>query len=152
DLYRSQGSTQRAGMKASKRKAASYVEMTREELLRELSTAEDQTGMVHELQVHQIELEMQNRELRETQQLLEDSRNQYADLYDFAPVGYCTLDPRGVILNANLTLSSLLNVPRGELIGKALTRIVPASQWKILEYHIHSCLAHGKLQSVIFPL
>jgi len=70
--------------------------------------------VIHELEVHQIELEMQNEELRRA----EDSRNKYSDLYDFAPVGYFTFDKDGLILEANLTGSQMLGVARGALIKK----------------------------------
>ncbi len=53
--------------------------------------------MVQDLQVHQIELEFQNRELRFAQQTLEESRNRYVDLYDFAPVAYATIDRQGLV-------------------------------------------------------
>ena len=74
--------------------------------------------LVHELRVNQIELELQNEELRRTQTELAQTRDRYANLYDFAPAGYFTLDPRGVILEANLKGSTMLGIPRSELLGK----------------------------------
>ena len=68
--------------------------------------------MIHELQVHQIELEMQNEQLRQTQAELEAALTKYTDFYDFAPVAYLTLDERGLILEANLTAATMLGVER----------------------------------------
>jgi len=78
--------------------------------------------VLHDLRVHQIELEMQNEELRRTQADLEASRARYFDLYDLAPVGYFTISERGLILEANLTAATLLGVARGALIKQPLTR------------------------------
>ena len=65
----------------------------------------------HELCVQQIELEMQNEELRTSQADLDTARTRYFDLYDLAPVGYCTINEKGLILEANLTASTLLGYP-----------------------------------------
>ena len=90
---------------------------------------EEAQQLLHELRVHQIELEMQNEELRRTQEELEASRARYFDLYDLAPVGYFTLSEQGLILEANLTAATILDVPRGALINQPLTQsIVPEDQ------------------------
>ena len=80
--------------------------------------------LVHELQVHQIELEMQNEELQQAQQELEAARDKYFDLYDLAPVGYLTLSDKGLIQGANLTLAALLGVERTNLVKQPLTRFI----------------------------
>ena len=84
----------------------------------------DTRKILHELQVHQIELEMQNDELRRAEAALEVSRARYFDLYDLAPMGYCTLSDNGLILEANLTASSLLGVTRNELMNCSISRFV----------------------------
>jgi len=79
---------------------------------------------LHELRVHQIELEMQNEELRTAQAEIEAGRARYFDLYDLAPVGYVTVSEKGLILEANLTLATLLGVNRGALVKQALSRFI----------------------------
>jgi PAS domain-containing protein len=79
---------------------------------------------LHELRVHQIELEMQNEELRRAQAELEAARARYFDLYDLAPVGYCTLSEQGLILETNLTAATLLGVARGALVQQPISRFI----------------------------
>ena len=79
---------------------------------------------MHELRVHQIELEMQNEALRESQAALDEVRARYFDLYDLAPVGYCTVSDQGLIVQANLTAASLLGTTRSALVKQALTRFI----------------------------
>ena len=78
--------------------------------------------LLHELRVHQIELELQNEELRRVQLELQASQTQYFDLYDLAPVGYVTLSEQGLILQANLAAAVLLGVSRGQLVKQPLAR------------------------------
>ncbi len=72
----------------------------------------------HELRVHQIELEMQNEDLRRAQEELEISRERYFELYDLAPVAYCTLSGKGLILEANLAAATMLGVSRKALVNR----------------------------------
>ena len=81
---------------------------------------EDVRKLVEELRIHQVELEMQNEELRSAQWALEQSRKEYSDLYDFAPVGYLTLNEEGRIVKANLIAAKQLGVERSILIGKPI--------------------------------
>ncbi|CAK0754570.1 diguanylate cyclase [Gammaproteobacteria bacterium] len=80
--------------------------------------------LLHELRVHQIELEMQNEALRQTQIELEVSRDTYVDLYEFAPVGYLTLSREGVILQMNLTGATLLGEDRQKLISRRFDALI----------------------------
>lgn len=80
--------------------------------------------LLHELRVHQIELEMQNEELIRTQVELEKSRARYFDLYQMAPVGYLTLSEKGLILEANLRAANLLGMPGSTLVSRPLSRFL----------------------------
>jgi PAS domain S-box-containing protein len=80
----------------------------------------DQCRLVHELQVHQIELEIQNEELTQTLTEVNALRAKYLDLYDFAPVGYFTLDTKGNMVELNLRAAQMLGVERKRLIGRPL--------------------------------
>jgi PAS domain S-box-containing protein len=85
--------------------------------------------LIHELQVHQIELEMQNNELRSTRSELEALLTRYTELYDFAPIGYFTLDRRGNILQANLAGARLLESDRSSLIGRRFADFI-VGNWR----------------------
>ncbi|MCX7148214.1 MAG: PAS domain S-box protein, partial [Rhodocyclales bacterium] len=82
--------------------------------------------LLHELQVHQIELEMQNETLRESQRALEESRDRYVDLYEFAPLGYLSLTDKGLITEINLAGAALLGVDRSKLISGRFAKFVAA--------------------------
>ncbi|WP_295588027.1 PAS domain-containing protein [uncultured Lamprocystis sp.] len=85
---------------------------------------QDLQRTVHELRVHQIELEMQNEELRQAQAEIEVAHARYFDLYELAPVGYCTLCERGLIREANLAAATLLGLARGALTGQPMFRFI----------------------------
>ena len=90
--------------------------------------------LLRDLRAHQIELEVQNDELRRTQTQLEASRTRYFDLYDLAPSGYFTLSPTGLIEEANIAAADVLGIARGALVGQSLTGfILPEDQ--DLYYH-----------------
>ena len=79
---------------------------------------------LHDLRVHQIELDMQNEELRRTQAALGAERERYVDLYDQAPVGYCTVSDQDLLIEANLSVATLLGVARDALIKQPISRFI----------------------------
>ena len=93
--------------------------------------------VLHDLRVHQIELEMQNEELQRAQEEIEISRARYVDLYDLAPVGYLSVSEKGLILGANLTFALMLGLVggRGSLAKKPLTRFISSDDQDI--YYLH---------------
>ena len=102
--------------------------------------------LVHKLQVHQVELETQNEELRLAQAELAQSRDRFNDLYDFAPVGYLTIDPLGTIREANLTLVKLLGVERKRLVGSKFFRFVTRESQTVLYLHLQAVYASQQTQ------
>ena len=99
-------------------------------------TAQDAEKLIHELQVHQIELEIQNKDLRSTQLALEEAREKYFDLYNLAPVGYISLNEDEVITDANPTAADLFGIERNILNNKPLTRLILREDQDI--YYVNS--------------
>ncbi|MEQ1529697.1 MAG: PAS domain-containing protein [Methylococcales bacterium] len=112
----------------------------------ELSPAEMQK-IVQELQMHQIELEMQNEELRRTHLELDNVRSRYFDLYDQAPLGYCSINKKGLIQEANLAMAALLAVPRGRLIKQLLSRYILSEDQDIFYIHQKKLISSDAPQS-----
>ncbi len=101
----------------------------------------DMQRVVHELQVTQVELQLQNEDLRQTQVDLEQARDRYRELYDYAPVGYVTLTREGVILEANLTTAKLFGEARAFLIGTLFSRFLALESRDTLYDHLRQVAA-----------
>ncbi|MFT3926975.1 MAG: ATP-binding protein [Myxococcales bacterium] len=132
-----------------------YEKMSREELISllvsglaarssEAALADDAKRLLHDLQVHQIELEMQSRELMEARSDLEESRNRYADLYDFAPVPFIALDEQGIVHDLNLRAAKLLGLDRDRALGQPLTCFLKFSQPALFWQHLGRSAATAK--------
>lgn len=128
--------------------------MTRDELSRRLhdlqATSENKNhhgklreselqAVLHELEVYQIELEMQNRELHDSRFELEQSHERYVNLYDYAPTGYLTLDERATMKEVNLTLCGMLGIERSWLIDRSLAPWVLPSDLSVFRDHMKKC-------------
>ncbi len=99
------------------------------------------------LRAHQVELELQNDELQRTQLELDAARARYFDLYDLAPVGYCTLSDQGLFLQTNLTAATLLGTPRGALLRQPISRFVVKEDQDTYYLHRKRLVDSGQPQS-----
>jgi two-component system, cell cycle sensor histidine kinase and response regulator CckA len=95
----------------------------------------DTDRLIQELDVHQIELEMQNEEIKRSQLVTEESQKKYLELYDLAPVGYLTLDEKGIMSELNLAVARFLGVAKQSLVDKPLHEFIK-SEFQDL-FHIH---------------
>ena len=102
--------------------------------------------LVHELQVHQIELDMQNEELRRTQLELEAARDRYRDLYEFSPAGHLTLNIKGKVVEANLRAGTMLGIDRKKLMGQPLALFIASDDQDIFRRHCQDVIKTGTRQ------
>ena len=110
-------------------------------------TTEEAAGILHELRVQKIQLEMQNEALRDSEAELESSKARYFDLYDLAPVGYITASNEGVVFEANLTVASLLGRSRSALIRQPLSRFIHPEDQDIFQVSISQLFQTGSPQN-----
>lgn len=108
--------------------------------------------LMHELLVHKVELEMQVEELRRTQLELEEARDRYVDLYDFAPVGYLTIGRDGLISETNLTGATLLGIDRRKMINQRFAKFVAASDRDRWHRLFMSIMDHGEIENHVFDI
>ena len=112
----------------------------------------DTLKLVHELAVHQVELEMQNAELLQSRDEAETALENYTDLYDFAPDGYMTLDKNGVISRINLTAAGFLGIERALLIGRHLGQFVKDKNRSGFNIFLETIFASGRKETCEVPL
>ena len=113
-------------------------------------SAHETQRLLHELQVHQIELELQNEELRNSRAQAEAAVSRYTDIYDFAPVAYFTLKSDGVITQTNFAGARLLGLERARLVGKrfeAFVSKVDRPAFNALIQQVFAAQAHQALEA-----
>jgi len=131
--------------KGHRRQAEELLRTTKSEVA--AMPVKDVQQLVHELQIHQIELEMQNEGLRRAQMELEAARDRYVDLYDFSPAGYLALDTSGTIVEANLRAGMLFGINRNKLIGQSLARLLASDDQDLFHRHCQDVLKTGTRQT-----
>ncbi len=115
-------------------------------------TMEETQKLVHELHTHQIELELQNEDLRLAQQELEKSRRKYTDLYEFAPVGFFTIQENGLIEECNLTAATMLGYSKLQLLGRSFTTLIQRDSQDVYSHFRKRLLISSKKQTCELPL
>ncbi len=128
-----------------RRRAEAQVKAAEPQSPAALAPAETQR-LVHELRVHQVELEMQNEELRRAQAQMDAAWERYFNLYDLAPVGYLTLNKKGWVLEANLTAARLLGLARCAMVGQPLNRFILPADQNVFYQHRKQLLETGVAQ------
>src|SRR5215470_8432644 len=106
----------------------------------------DLRRLVHELEIHQIELKLQNEELRNAQVELAASRDRYTDLYEFAPLAYLTMDKEGKILEGNLMAAEMFGVQLPDLLHSTLTKFITSESQDSWYLHRQAALSNDTKQ------
>jgi signal transduction histidine kinase/ActR/RegA family two-component response regulator len=118
----------------------------------EFDTPVDILELIHELRIHQAELEIQNEELKRAQQEISDLHKEYQNLYEFAPCGYLTLNNKGIITHINLTASRLLNAHREFISRQGFSQYLDQG-WEDVYWSARAtCAKTGEKQSIEIPI
>jgi PAS domain S-box-containing protein len=112
----------------------------------------DAVALCHELEVHQIELQMQNDEMRRVEAELAASEEKYRDLYEFAPVGYLTLEISGKILEANLATAHILRTERGNLVNRSFQQYLAEGNYSKFNAFCRDAMQSDAKESAEFQL
>ena len=144
---RNRGTAKPSDVQNLRAKAEAQVEKNNDVSSANSLMVESTNKLLHELQVHQIELEMQNEELRESQIALEIVRSRYFDLYDMAPVGYLTLSRNSLIQQANLTVATMLGTNRQSLIKIPFSKLVFKEDQDVYYHHHIKLIGSNEPQS-----
>jgi PAS domain S-box-containing protein len=131
----------RADQESSQLRARAERQLAEDSQGMQKTPVEDVQKLIHELRVHQIELEIQNDELRATQAALEQSRDGYRELYDFAPVGFFSLGEKNLIKEVNLAGAELLGTERAFLIRQRFSRFIAPESQDAFYFHRKNVLA-----------
>ncbi len=126
------------------RKRAEEKFRTSDVLMPELTSPEEIARLFHELRVHQIQLEMQNEELRRTHEELDTSKARYFDLYDMAPIGYLTISAKKMIKEVNIAAANLFGIARNLLAKEPIYRILPIEGQNLFYQHLKQCSEAGE--------
>jgi PAS domain S-box-containing protein len=129
------------GPKMAKNKSGTKPEKPNVKLVKDLQK------LAQLLQIHQVELEHQNQELRIAQEELEVSRNKYVNLFDFSPISYFTLDQNGIIQEVNINASKMFRIDRNKLIGKPFTTFIPLAERNIYNSFLKAVFSSHVKQS-----
>ena len=156
-VIKREGYLNHLGVRSASASASAQARLNRAHEQLEAELAERQ-AVQENLQTHQIELEVQNEALREAKleveashAELEASHARYLDLYDFAPIGYCTVNHKGLIINVNFALATLLGATRSKLVGRPLARFMPvpdADSFCLLSKQFFAPPTHGAAAKV----
>ena len=119
-----------------------------EAIIPESTSPEEMKQILYELRVHQIQLEMQNEELRRSQEELDASQARYFDLYDLAPVGYLTLCEKRLIREVNLAAADMFGVARKQLVREPISRLLPKEGQQIFYQHLKQCFESRTAQNL----
>lgn len=133
------------------RKIAQGRVRIKEEDLRNIQNL-DIRQVLHELYVHQEELEMQNEELKRTHEELEESKQIFLELYEYAPVGYISFDETGKVLHANFTLASMFGSDRGSIVGKPFHSLMKTEDMDLFYLHLKDVFKSGERQICVLRL